>query len=438
MAEISKYKSSAVGRLLQHNNRTSSDGVTHSNEDIDILRTDLNYHLKEGSPSTWRERMSHLYHLDRENLVSLAEIIVTLPRDVRREDEKKFFEGCYDFVCDDWGEKNIINAVVHKDEATPHIHIDFIPAHPFNRDELSQTMQSRIAMFEKTTGNIAEGIVNARDTLNRTYFQKFHPRLLSFMTERIGYSCEILNGATAGGNRTVLQMKNQMLEREVGLKQEQLNSLDKSVNFLLKQIENTGIDKNYFSSMEIIMRLAAVTRERDMLRQIVAEHGIILPSEEAQHILENNRMFKDTHFTITYADIEKRNDGIIVLETYKDIRRIPPMRAFIEANPFLEEEVNKNPKDLTILQEPFTDKTYILFPTDNMDDTFHNFIRLKDIGRRLARKSGEDKVVFPQISNDTFNIGETILRQCYFETEYHMRENNQSMERTQVRSRLDG
>ena len=41
MAEISKYKAHAVGRLFLHNLRKEDDGVTHSNEYIDPERTHL-------------------------------------------------------------------------------------------------------------------------------------------------------------------------------------------------------------------------------------------------------------------------------------------------------------------------------------------------------------------------------------------------------------
>lgn len=57
----------------------------------------------------------------------MGEIIVTLPKDVKAQDERAFFRSVYDFYCEDFGKENVINAIVHKDETTPHIHLDFVP-----------------------------------------------------------------------------------------------------------------------------------------------------------------------------------------------------------------------------------------------------------------------------------------------------------------------
>lgn len=43
------------------------------------------------------------------------------------EQERAFFNECYDFAVRRYGEENIISAVVHKDERTPYLHLDFIP-----------------------------------------------------------------------------------------------------------------------------------------------------------------------------------------------------------------------------------------------------------------------------------------------------------------------
>lgn len=45
------------------------------------------------------------------------------------EETKRYFKTAYDFVCQykDLGENNIISAVVHMDERTPHMHLIFIP-----------------------------------------------------------------------------------------------------------------------------------------------------------------------------------------------------------------------------------------------------------------------------------------------------------------------
>ena len=132
MAEFSKYGAMSVGRLFLHNNRKSDDGVTHSNESIDTERTIYNYHLKRGSVSDVQKRLDEVFSQKRSNATVLGEIIVTLPQNVKAADERDFFQAVYDFYAQDFGEENIVNAVVHKDEKTPHLHLDFIPVVKMN------------------------------------------------------------------------------------------------------------------------------------------------------------------------------------------------------------------------------------------------------------------------------------------------------------------
>ena len=42
-------------------------------------------------------------------------------------EQRLFFENCTDFFCDKYGRENIISAIVHEDETTPHMHLNFVP-----------------------------------------------------------------------------------------------------------------------------------------------------------------------------------------------------------------------------------------------------------------------------------------------------------------------
>ena len=45
------------------------------------------------------------------------------------EETKRYFNESYEFICNykKLGEKNIISAVVHLDEGTPHMHLVYVP-----------------------------------------------------------------------------------------------------------------------------------------------------------------------------------------------------------------------------------------------------------------------------------------------------------------------
>lgn len=42
-------------------------------------------------------------------------------------DKQEFFKDCYEFFAKRYGEENIISAVVHNDETTPHMHLNLVP-----------------------------------------------------------------------------------------------------------------------------------------------------------------------------------------------------------------------------------------------------------------------------------------------------------------------
>lgn len=48
---------------------------------------------------------------------------------IGRKETKRYFKECYNFICNykNLGEKNILSAVVHLDEETPHMHLVYIP-----------------------------------------------------------------------------------------------------------------------------------------------------------------------------------------------------------------------------------------------------------------------------------------------------------------------
>ena len=43
------------------------------------------------------------------------------------QEQRQFFIDCFEFAENRYGRENIIAATVHLDEATPHLHLDFVP-----------------------------------------------------------------------------------------------------------------------------------------------------------------------------------------------------------------------------------------------------------------------------------------------------------------------
>lgn len=127
----------AVGGLQIHNRR-EKDGVSHTNKDIDWSKTSRNYTLKNTPASSYNElikaRLAEGYtgaKTVRKDAVKLCEALFTSDKDffdgLSERKQRKFFEDCYRYACNKYGEENIISATVHLDERTPHMHVDFVP-----------------------------------------------------------------------------------------------------------------------------------------------------------------------------------------------------------------------------------------------------------------------------------------------------------------------
>ena len=119
----------------KHNERKTKN---HSNKNIDKSKTELNYYLKKNELSYIKEfdKMKEEYDLKgqiRSNSNIMCEMVFTSDQkffdEIGYEESKRYFNESYKFICNykNLGEQNIISAVVHMDEDTPHMHLIFIP-----------------------------------------------------------------------------------------------------------------------------------------------------------------------------------------------------------------------------------------------------------------------------------------------------------------------
>lgn len=140
---MEKIKGNVFGLLIIHNDRAKEDPEhkrDHDNPNIQEDKTHLNYDLinRENPYQYYKNRLEELdkerleqtgQHL-RKDAVKAFSLIVYLPEEKENAGERyerEFFKGCLDYAYSQFGEDNIIQAVVHKDENRPHIHIIGIP-----------------------------------------------------------------------------------------------------------------------------------------------------------------------------------------------------------------------------------------------------------------------------------------------------------------------
>ena len=132
-----KYTKDEMNQLAPHNERYKKK---YSNKNIDLSKTSQNYHLKKPIENTYYKeykrliRQNNLYEGQiHKNSIYACEMILTSDSSffdrIGQEETKRYFKECYNFVShyQGLGEENIISAVVHLDEESPHMHLVYIP-----------------------------------------------------------------------------------------------------------------------------------------------------------------------------------------------------------------------------------------------------------------------------------------------------------------------
>ena len=118
-----------------HNDRKAKN---HTNKDIDPTRTHLNYYIKKNKLTYTKEfdkymKENNLQGHLRSNSIIMCQMVFTSDQaffdKIGEKETKRYFNECYKFICNykSLGEKNIISAVVHLDEGSPHMHLMFVP-----------------------------------------------------------------------------------------------------------------------------------------------------------------------------------------------------------------------------------------------------------------------------------------------------------------------
>jgi hypothetical protein len=133
------------------------------------------------------KRLAQLKIFNRGVVMYLCDWIVTLPKILGNDDERKFFDAVFRFLSDKYRKENVVSAYVHKDETQPHMHFAFIP----------------VAMDKKR--NIEK--LCSKDIVGRDDLLKFHEELDDYLTSVFGYNTGVRNGAAIEGNRSIDELK---------------------------------------------------------------------------------------------------------------------------------------------------------------------------------------------------------------------------------------
>lgn len=134
-----KRKAGGVAACERHNERKKE--AYKSNPDIDVERSKENYHLIPPPRYTYKKQINEMIKAAgckvRKDSVMMVETLITASPEFMNnlppEEQKEYFTMALDFLAERVGKENILSAVVHMDEKTPHMHLCFVPITPDNR-----------------------------------------------------------------------------------------------------------------------------------------------------------------------------------------------------------------------------------------------------------------------------------------------------------------
>ena len=209
-----KFTRNQSGNILVHCDR-SDPNRTYKNQEIDHSKTYLNYNLApEHKGMTdyefMKKRCEEFKILKRKDVNWLVSWVITMPADYTGN-KALFFREAYNFMENRYGKDNVVSAYVHLDETSPHMHFCFVPV-----------------IFDKKK---QEYKVNAKQCINKVELKQIHPEMQEYLENKLQTKVNILNGATAEGNKTIDQLK-----KEEKIKQKVISELIKNPTEEIKKL----------------------------------------------------------------------------------------------------------------------------------------------------------------------------------------------------------
>ena len=133
-----KHKGNPARPLEAHHERQKEQYA--SNPDIDTSRSKYNFHIVKPEGRYYhfiQSRIEQAGCRTRKDSTRFVDTLITAsPEFFKKKSPKEiqaFFQRAADFLIDRVGRENVVSAVVHMDEKTPHLHLTFVPLTKDNR-----------------------------------------------------------------------------------------------------------------------------------------------------------------------------------------------------------------------------------------------------------------------------------------------------------------
>jgi hypothetical protein len=309
---MDKFKKEAVRGIQSHNQR---ERQSRSNPEIDYRRSRFNYDLNNVSPVNYQRVIEarldslNLKKAIRHDAVHMFGLIVSSDAEFfARLGEAKirdFFEAAKGFLERFVGPENVISAVVHMDEKTPHLHFVHVPV-------------------------TADGRLNANKIYTREILKKLQTELPRYLKDR-GFDIQRGVEQKPGAARKHLDT------REFKQQQEALSSLKNEAAEARHGLES--IQKEVARIQQ--MKAAESARLKEVSRQ----------AQEAENILRQEHGLPKPGFLVSKSNYQQ---ALTVIERQK--QALADKNQVLERNRYLEAQQAKTDHRIAAIEEAATNK----------------------------------------------------------------------------------
>lgn len=223
--------SAHIERTIHPKNADASR--SHLNKELIIYPEGVN---NRTSAIQYRLDNAHLKRKIGTNQVRAIRVLLSGTHETIKEIEKKkqLENWCNDnlnWLKETFGEENLVSAVLHMDEKTPHIHATIVPIVTGERRKVKNKPEIAIEKYKKKNPNsnrLCADDVMARNQL-KLYQNTYAMAMAKYGLKRGIEGSEAKHTSTAEYYRT-LHFQNQKMEQEKELKKSELSAIEKSIS----------------------------------------------------------------------------------------------------------------------------------------------------------------------------------------------------------------
>lgn len=228
---IEKYNRNAVGHIFNH---MIDSKARAKRKNVDNSKEYLNYNILNTDKKP-KELLNELMNRDdiycspRKDIVVATSICITAPENLPESRYDEFFYNAAMFFNNRYNTNDkycpCLGAFVHKNEMSKNQNGN-------NKPHMHYLMSNLIFDNKKERYKFC-----CKEIITKKDLSTLHQDFKSYIDKAMNLDLDIINGATANGNKTILELKNQELEKKVAIQQEEIEKLKQLKNKLQNQIE---------------------------------------------------------------------------------------------------------------------------------------------------------------------------------------------------------